>query len=89
MKITDEMLTAAVTKAVEAGLLPRRSLKDDIAEARMLMHEILSAALDNRLRGKSGAQSISQWAPSPYPMHDGVLATLPRQARAAGLPVEP
>ncbi|WP_136419202.1 hypothetical protein [Herbaspirillum sp. ST 5-3] len=45
MNITDEMLTAAITKAVEAGLLPRRSLREDITEARLLMRDILKAAL--------------------------------------------
>jgi hypothetical protein len=45
MLITDEMLQAGVTKAVELGLLPRKSIPEDIATNRELMLEILECAL--------------------------------------------
>jgi hypothetical protein len=45
MNIPDEMLMAAITKTVEAGLLPRRSFREELAEARQLMRDILGAAL--------------------------------------------
>ncbi len=88
MKITDEMLTAAVTKAVEAGMLPRRSLKDDATEARLLMREILNAALDNALPAKTDAKPLSRWASSPFAPRDGLRPALPRQGCAAGFQTE-
>ncbi|HJV80435.1 hypothetical protein [Noviherbaspirillum sp.] len=59
MNITDDMLTAAITKAVEAGLLPRRSLREDIAEARLLMRDILKAALAPTRQAKSAIAASS------------------------------
>lgn len=45
MHITDEMLKIAVTKSVEAGLLPRRALKEDFLDAQEIMRMILQSAL--------------------------------------------
>lgn len=45
MHITDEMLKIAVTKSVEAGLLPLRALKEDFHDAREIMRMVLQSAL--------------------------------------------
>jgi hypothetical protein len=47
MIITDEMLKVAIIKSVEAGLLPRRALKEDFPDAQNIMHTILSSALQS------------------------------------------
>jgi hypothetical protein len=64
MLITDEMLQAGVTKAVELGLLPRKSVPEDIATNKELMLEILECAL-----GVPG-----QIPPQPIPSTSGVTA---------------
>lgn len=46
MLITDEMLQAAVTKAVELGILPRKAIPEDIATNKELMLEILQTAFN-------------------------------------------
>jgi hypothetical protein len=46
MKLTSKMLHAATSKAVELGILPRRSQPEDVATNVELMQEILQAALD-------------------------------------------
>jgi hypothetical protein len=46
MKITNEMLEAAMKKAVEAGLLPRHSRREDISINQELIRIVLQAALD-------------------------------------------
>lgn len=45
MDITDEMLQAAVRKAIEAGLLPRNARRDDARGSKELMRLIVQAAL--------------------------------------------
>jgi hypothetical protein len=67
MVITDEMLKVAIIKSVEAGLLPRRALKEDFPDAQNIMHAILSSTLQSssaknpatdilQIRGKSEVQ---------------------------------
>jgi hypothetical protein len=46
LNITDEMLKAAITKSVEAGLLPRRALREEFNDAQEVMRSILECALD-------------------------------------------
>lgn len=46
MDITDAMLLAAVRKAVEAGLLPRRACRENTQENRELMRLVVQAALN-------------------------------------------
>jgi hypothetical protein len=46
MLITNDMLHAAVKKAIALGLLPRKSIPEDIATNRELMQEILECAFD-------------------------------------------
>jgi hypothetical protein len=46
MNISDEMVHAGVEKALELGLLPRKSVMEDIATNCELMQEILLAALN-------------------------------------------
>lgn len=45
MDITDEMLNAAVRKAIEAGLLPRNAHRDDATGSKELMRTIVVAAM--------------------------------------------
>jgi hypothetical protein len=45
MEITDEMLQAAVRKAVEAGLLPRNACRDDVIASKEIMRPIVQAIL--------------------------------------------
>ena len=44
--VTDEMLDAAVKKAVEAGLLPRHAHRDDASGYQELIRYVLQAALE-------------------------------------------
>ena len=46
MLVTDEMVQTAVKKAIELGLLPRKSIPEDIATNRELMGEILECAFN-------------------------------------------
>ncbi|GAB3549397.1 hypothetical protein GCM10027343_31070 [Noviherbaspirillum agri] len=46
MKITNEMLQAAMKKAVEAGLLPRNAYRENMTDNQELIRFILKAALD-------------------------------------------
>lgn len=46
MKLTEEMLDAAVEKAVEAGLLPRNACREDFAVNRELIRFVLQAGID-------------------------------------------
>ena len=48
MKVTNNMLKAAVEKAVEAGLLPKYARRADSVVERELMKLVLQAALDAR-----------------------------------------
>ncbi len=70
MKITDEMLMAAVVKAVEAGLLSRRSLREELAEARQLMREILTAALVSSPLTTSASRRAYRRTLHPYPLRN-------------------
>jgi hypothetical protein len=45
MEITEEMLNAAMKKAIEAGLVPRRSTTGDMATYRDVLYRIVQAAL--------------------------------------------
>jgi hypothetical protein len=45
MHITPEMLRAATEKAVELGILPRRSPIEDLAANAEIMQDILESAL--------------------------------------------
>lgn len=47
MEITQEMLDAAVKKAIEAGILPRRSCPEDIETNAEIMLQILEAAFEH------------------------------------------
>lgn len=46
MNITNEMLQAAMKKAVEAGLLPRNAYRENMSDNQELIRFILKAALD-------------------------------------------
>lgn len=48
MIITEEMLQAAIKKAVELDILPRRSHPEDLATNTEIMQEILCAALESQ-----------------------------------------
>ncbi|MEC4719160.1 hypothetical protein RY831_08370 [Noviherbaspirillum sp. CPCC 100848] len=47
MEITQEMVDAAVKKAIEAGILPRRSCPEDIETNVEIMLQILEAAFEH------------------------------------------
>jgi hypothetical protein len=46
MKCTDEMLQAAVKKAVEVGLLPKHGFDDQVAQNWVNMKAVVEAALE-------------------------------------------
>ncbi|OWW18689.1 hypothetical protein [Noviherbaspirillum denitrificans] len=50
--VTEEMLDAAVRKAVEAGLLPRHACRDDAHGYQELIRFVLQAALDAQPRSQ-------------------------------------
>ena len=53
MNITNDMLRAAVEKAIEAGLLPKYARKPESVAEREVMKLVLQAALDARPEGIS------------------------------------
>ncbi|KIF80431.1 hypothetical protein TSA66_05730 [Noviherbaspirillum autotrophicum] len=56
MKITCEMLQAGTRKAVEHGVLPRRSYMEDLATNAEIMQEILTAALEAHPEQSKGSK---------------------------------
>lgn len=46
MKVTNEMIEAAMKKATEAGLLPRHACKEEVSINRELIRIVVQAALD-------------------------------------------
>jgi hypothetical protein len=46
MLITEKMVRAGVVRAIELGLLPRKSIPEDIATNRELIREILECTFD-------------------------------------------
>lgn len=52
MKVTNEMLEAAMKKAVEAGLLPRHACNEDVSINQELIRIVLQAALDTSHGGQ-------------------------------------
>lgn len=46
MDLTDDMLQAAINKAIEAGLLPKYARKQDAVAEREVMKLVLQAALN-------------------------------------------
>lgn len=54
MKVTTEMIDAAMRKATEAGLLPRHARREDVSINRELIRMVLTAALEGeRNQGKT------------------------------------
>lgn len=47
MEISQEMVDAAVKKAIEAGILPRRSCPEDIETNVEIMLQVLEAAFEH------------------------------------------
>lgn len=74
MKISAAMLDAALAKAVEAGLIPRRCSAQEQAQNRQVMRSILEAALtaaeDRNIAQVAGGRSAVDLAIAP-PMHTG------------------
>lgn len=48
MKVTMEMIDAAMKKATEAGLLPRHARHEDVSINRELIRMVLTAALESK-----------------------------------------
>lgn len=80
MKVTEEMLVAAVAKAVEAGLFPRSALKEDRAEARRLMQTVLQQALQSHRQSASGTHSLAR------PSRNAAAIQVEQTASTQGLP---
>ncbi|HEV2610765.1 MAG TPA: hypothetical protein VGU61_10905 [Noviherbaspirillum sp.] len=62
MNISTEMIDAATAKAVEAGLFPRRALKEEHDEARAIMLDILQTALN--MKDESMPRPVAAARPS-------------------------
>lgn len=63
MQITENMIEAAILKAVEAGLLPRRGTKHDRASNHHIVYAIIDAALQ-----ASVCDASSKDVPDSFPM---------------------
>lgn len=69
MNITNEMLQAAMKKAVEAGLLPRNAYRENMQANQELIRFILEAALDVAPSGKkTGRRGRSDGAVTYQPV---------------------
>lgn len=55
MQITQEMIQAGARRAVELGVLPRKSLPDDIATNSEIVFEIFDAAFNSPPEGGQSA----------------------------------
>ena len=83
MDITEDMLQAAVRKAIEAGLLPRNACRDDASGSKELMRLIVQAALSAGPRHicRNDNQPPGKHAPGPaYPGTRDVKRTTPVHA---------
>lgn len=73
MEITSAMVRAAITKATEAGLLPRNCSTCDLKNSVEVMQTILQAALDTR--------SLEAGKSMPLPGASEKAATRPWEER--------
>jgi len=80
MKVTTEMIDAAMKKATEAGLLPRHARGEDASINRELIRMVLSAALESERN--HARQSVPNAPGSP----GGREAAGTNGARRSGLP---
>lgn len=78
MNITDEMLQAAVGKAIEAGLLPRNACRENAIESREIMRLIVQAALSAEPHSAfiSGTPALGRSPGTPH------LSVVPDRKRA-------
>lgn len=58
--VTDEMLDAAVKKAVEAGLLPRHACREDSQGYQELIRYVVQAALEASDTSTLGARTATR-----------------------------
>lgn len=77
--VTDEMLDAAVKKAVEGGLLPRHVCREDASGYRELIRYVVQAALD-----AAPSRGIT---PRRGAKLDGAMFDLPGQGADSGADV--
>jgi hypothetical protein len=63
MQVSDQMIQAAVSKAMELGVLPRKSLPDDIATNSEIMAAILQAAVDAQSKTGDKPRSVGPHKP--------------------------
>lgn len=73
MQLTEDMLQAAMKKAIEYGLLPRRQSKDLYLQNEVAMKDILATALDMASKRRDVSSSVSsaispQALTSDYPV---------------------
>ncbi len=71
MQITQKMIEKGVSKAVELGVLPRKSLAEDIATNNELVFEILQAALKDALPETDSAEPEAQHNQQEQAEEDG------------------
>lgn len=67
MDITDDILKVAITKSVEAGLLPRRALKEDFQDAKDMMRAILQCVFEKAESDQITSICIDTAALEPAP----------------------
>jgi len=61
VNVNEKMLDAAIRKAVEAGLLPRRARHEDRSSDQELIRYILQAALDTLADPSPARRSVGQF----------------------------
>ena len=80
MKITTEMIDAAMKKATEAGLLPRHARREDVSINRELIRMVLTAALEherNQVKKVLPDGAVGQ-KPEPVGMNGSPFSSLPK-----------
>lgn len=79
MKVTTEMIDAAMKKATEAGLLPRHARREEIAINRELIRMVLTAALEDQRNPKAGlADAAGNQGVEPAGANGSRFSSLPK-----------
>lgn len=81
MKVTTEMIDAAMKKATEAGLLPRHARREDVCINRELIRMVLTAALEGERK-----QAKAKAEPPDAALGGGAEAVSPNSSRFSGMP---
>lgn len=80
MKITTEMIDAAMKKATEAGLLPRHARREDVSINRELIRMVLMAALESERKHVKPAlpEATGSQGAEPVGMNSSRFSCLPK-----------